>query len=155
MPTKDDVERFFTTNRKLLPTPPEWRDAQRAGERRFYLPIEADGIISPIQLTSTIYLNNPDYLVIQLSAPPPICRLCMTGLHRDRVTGRNTIGAHYHPWERNKPKGQRLMDSLSILDDTQPGIMGRDEAFAWFLQRNGIESPAWGAVEWPLDQGLF
>lgn len=54
------------------------------------------------------------------------------------------------------PVGELFSDGIEAAGaDTQPGIMGRDEAFAWFLQRNGIESPAWGAVEWPLDQGLF
>jgi hypothetical protein len=118
------------------------------------MPVAADGVLSGMQLTATIRLPDPDYLVIMLLAPPVVARLCLTGSHADRATGTVVVGPHYHPWERNKPAGQKLRERLESLDPSPPKFTSRDEAFAWFCERNGIESPGW-AIDWPSDQGFL
>jgi hypothetical protein len=119
------------------------------------MPIAVDGILSKIQMSVTVYLNDPSYLVVMLIAPPCICRLCLTGAHRDRATGETVTGTHFHSWEHNKPKGQKLLESLQHLDPEQPQVTDRDAAIAWFLQRNDIQPLAVNDMGWPLDQGFF
>ena len=126
----------------------------RAGERRTYLPIAVEGVISPAQLEITVYLHDPEYLVINLLAPTCVARACLTLGHFDREAGVFLDVPHFHPWKLNRPKGSALPKELLRAIPIPPEVCSRDLAFAWFLQEIGIESPSW-SLDWPIREGLL
>jgi len=152
----DDVDQFIRSGRRGLPAAPQWRDGNRAGERRASLDVALDGIVSPVSLEMTIRLNDPQYLMaLLLCSRSVICRLCMTTGHRDRRTGAITNSPHFHSWEANRGGSKSIPKTLNNLEVVPAWVAGRDKAFAWFLERNGIDSPRWLPVPWPHDEGFI
>lgn len=154
--TPFEVDAFVATEGKTLDALPEWRDGNRAGEKRCSLPIAVDGVQSPVTLELTIRLNEPEYLMaLFLTSKRVICRLCMTTGHFDRETGEEIEGSHVHSWEANRPSTNTLPKKLKHGAALPREIGGRDAALAWFLRQNGIVSPAWLPGGWPREGGLL
>lgn len=153
--TPDEVDAFLASQNKTLPAQPAWRDDYpRAGERRCYLPVAVNGRIAGPHVEVTVYLNNPEFLVINLLVPSCVMRLCMAGTHRDRAR-RTMIGApHIHRWERNRPKGMRLPKELLHAEYIPSVPRDRSAAFAWFLGEAHIDLPS-RPMEWPERSELF
>jgi hypothetical protein len=147
--TRDEVDAFLRSPGKTLPAAPAWRMENRDVERRTGLSVALDGTVTSVKLNITIRLNDPSYLMLGLSAPPQICRLCLTTGHRDRVTKTISYDAHFHSWEANRPKGLYLPKRLEHQEPLPSHLVGRDDAFAWFLSRHMIDFPSWLPVTWP------
>lgn len=154
--TADEVDTFFATGVRTLPAAPEWRGGNRLGERRTSLALAKNGIIGPISVEVTIRLSEPDYLMaLMLASTHVICRLCMTTGHRDRLTGELITSAHFHGWEANRAGRKTIPKNLSAVELVPSAVVGRDDAFAWFLDRTGVQHPTWIPVPWPVREELF
>lgn len=149
MATCSDIDAFLAAQPKTLPAEPEWRTlTTRVGERRCYLPIAVEGVMSNLSLEMTVNLRDDSCLVINLLAPSCISRLCLAKEHFDRSRGELVEAPHWHSWNDNRPKGMRLPRELPHAEGLSGIIASRDDAFAWFLKQIGIESPAWPLI-WP------
>ncbi|HUD91234.1 hypothetical protein [Sphingobium sp.] len=156
--TAEEIEAFFSDRAKRLPASPVWRDhSSRVGEQKARLPIEANGVVSQIELEMTLKFSDPDYLVAVLIAPPCIARMCIgvEAEHNNRVTGEAIEGPHFHDWSMNRHLPKREAFSLPYCIPLPSEIVGKDAAFSWFLSRVGIESPDWLPVKWPTQGGMF
>ncbi|USA40246.1 hypothetical protein NCF86_03570 [Pelagerythrobacter marinus] len=151
----DQVDAFVAASGKSLPAAPTWIiSTSRKGERRCYLPIAVDGVVSGLQLEFTIYMHSANYLVINLLAPQCITRLCTVTPHWDRAIKSLVPAPHIHRWADNRPKGPRLPKTLPHASYLPDLPAGRDAAFRWFLDEIGVESPPW-AMDWPDNEGLI
>ena len=149
----DEVDRFLQYGRRTLPASPDWRVGNRTGERRSSLPVSLDGRSTPVTLEITVRLLEPDYLMLLLLADRSVfCRLCMTTGHMDRAGKQLVNQAHFHSWEANRGRLKNIPKKLNQIEIVPPDIARRDDAFSWFLQRNGIESPSWFPPAWPHGQ---
>lgn len=147
--TCSDIDAFMAARPKTLPAEPDWRIiTSRAGERRCYLPITVDGVISNLTLEMTVNLRDDSYLVINLLAPSCISRLCLATEHFDRARGELVEAPHWHSWRDNRPKGKRLPKELLHAEGLAGKIVGREDAFAWFLKQIGVDFPPW-SLTWP------
>jgi len=152
--TPEQVDQFFEA-RKSIPGSPTWRPNSRPSERRSRLPVEVEGVLSGVELELVVDLVRPDYLVIVLLAPSCITRLCLSGGHFNRSTREQIEGPHWHSWRANRPAGRSIKTNLSNAERLPDAVDSRDEAFAWFLNEVGIDSPSWAPVPWPQDKGFL
>ena len=154
--TADEVDAFFAYGRRALPTPPEWRDGNRVGERRATLPVSIDGTVSAITIEVTTRLIETDYLMALMLCPTGvICRLCMTTGHFDRSTRAFISQAHFHSWAANRAGRATIPKELKKCELVPAEVENRDEGFAWFLHQNGIDLPDWLPMPWAVGQGLL
>ena len=152
--TPEQVDQFFKAQ-KAIPGSPTWRSISRPSERRARLPVEVDGILSSVELEVIVDLVRANYLVIVLLAPTCITRLCLLGGHWNRMTREHIDGPHWHPWQANRPTGRSIKSSLTHAEPLPTTVKSRDEAFAWFLNQVGIDSPRWAPVQWPQNEGFL
>ncbi|RSU58037.1 hypothetical protein [Sphingobium yanoikuyae] len=104
-------------------------------------------------LEVTVRLLDPDYLMMLLLADRSVfCRLCMTTGHMDRAAKKLVNQAHFHSWEANRGGSKKIPKKLSQVEIVPSDILNRNDAFIWFLHRNGIESPSWFPPDWPHGQ---
>jgi len=153
--TRDDVDAFIRNPLKSLDAQPDWRDGNRAGEKRCSIPVSVDGSFSPVSLEMTVRLADLGYLMaLLLVSRRVVCRLCTATEHFDRELGQMVEDSHFHSWSANRPGGQTLPKQLRRCVLVPDGIVGRDASFAWFLNQNGIASPPWIPGGWPAS-GTF
>lgn len=152
--TPEQVDQFFKAQ-KSIPGTPSWRSTSRLSERRARLPVEVDGILTSVAIEMIIDLTDANRLVIVLLAPSCITRLCLSGGHWNRATREHIEGPHWHSWSANRPTGRTIKTSLSHADRLPATVRTRDEAFAWFLDQVGIDSPSWTPVQWPQSEGFL
>ena len=145
--TREEVDAFLA-GPKTLPAAPTWRVESRSIERRAGLPIALSGLATSVKLNITIRMDDPAYLMLGISVPPQICRLCLTTGHRDRATKRLSLEAHFHSWEANRPRGGVLPKKLENAEPLPAGLSDRDAAFSWFLKRHMIVEPVWLPIVW-------
>lgn len=154
--TADEVDHFFAFGTRSLPAEPEWRHGNRAGERRSTLAVAVNGVVSPVTVELTVKLNEPEYLmVLMMVIKTPICRLCMTTGHRDRLSGRQINAAHFHGWEANRDGRKTIPKKLDAVEIVPASATGRDAALAWFINRTGIQIPDWMPAPWPSREGML
>lgn len=153
----EQVDAYLAGGDLTLPASPEWREGNRAGERRCSLPVALNGSVGTMSLEITVKLTDPAYLMVLLLAPggKVVCRLCMTTGHRDRATGDVINEAHFHSWEANRRPGKAIPKQLVKAELVPPEIRSRDDAFTWFLTRTNISIPPWCPMAWPHGQGLL
>jgi hypothetical protein len=154
--TSDEIDRFFTTSGKTLPAAPEWLvTTSRKGERRCQLPVAVGGrIAAGIKVEVTVYMHDPEYLVITVLAPTCVARLCLSTYHNDRRLMLRIPPPHFHRWSQNRPQGPKLPAGLPTAEHVAGLAKNRDAAWYWFLQEVGIDSPAW-VMNWPDEKALF
>lgn len=146
--TADEIDAFLSIPDKQLPFAPDWRRGNRADESRATLPIEAWGGITRVKLEIIVRLGRPDYMIVVLLAPKCFVRLCMGTPHRDAISRDLVLEPHWHPWHLNR-RGNGVPARLDRYELVPAEQRSRDEAFAWFLDQTGIESPRWLPVIWP------
>lgn len=112
-------------------------------------------MLSGVELELIVDLVRANYLVIVLLAPTCISRLCLSGGHWNRATREHITGPHWHSWAANRPTGRSIKTDLSHADPLPANVRSRDEAFAWFLNQVGIDSPSWAPVQWPQNKGFL
>lgn len=154
----DDVDGLFSCANKRLPASPKWLPHNsRDGEMKARLAIEVEGISGRAEIELTVKTSDPNYVVMVVLVPVCVSRLCM-GLiagHRNKITGETITEPHFHRWEANRHLTARTRETLPYAEIVPPEIKSRDEAFAWFLEQVGIESPSWLPVIWPGQGELF
>lgn len=152
----DDISIFLDKRGKILPSVPVWMpDKARSDEMRARLSIEVDGVIAGPEIEMTVRTTEPGYLVIVIVAPKCITRLCLSGGHRNKVTGETIQAPHFHGWSQNRELPARLRETLPFAEPIPSHVQTRDAAFAWFLHEVGIESPDWLPVSWPGQGALL
>lgn len=157
--TRDELSAILTGGHLTLPARPGWRDSEsRASERRATLPVYRYGADIGLTIVLITFLTDRAYLVINLIAGGKcVSRLCMTGGHRDLHSMSVIEGPHFHPWPLNMPKVDRIPKNLELKRAVKVPveIVTHDQAFDFFLEQLGIDSPRWLPLIWPYDQGLL
>jgi len=145
----------MAASHKTLPAAPEWKSGNRIGERRASLTIAVNGRLSDFSIMLIVRLVDSAYLIaLILAGDRCISRLCMGAGHFDRATLTFCSEPHFHAWSANRPKGPALPKELRNYVVLPREAWSRDGGFAWFLEQNGIESPAWMPPQWPENQGF-
>jgi hypothetical protein len=123
---------------------------------RTSLTVFRDGSASSVSLEMTIRLTDSRYLMMLLLCEKrAICRLCMTTAHWERTSKTLITEGHFHSWEANRGFRNIIPKTLNRLEIVPSEIVGRDAAFVWFLERNGIEPVSWTGSMWPVGQGML
>ncbi len=151
--TRDEVDAFFANPDKRLPAAFTWRET-RPNERRATQRVEAGGALSMVSLEVIMRMQERGFLIVILLAPTCIARLCLGGKHRDALTRELITAPHVHKLSPGPHKTQTLPADPPDLEIAPSRIITRDEAFAWFLEYFGIESPL-DALRWPDAEGMI